>query len=407
MDKGFGTQIENKGQSKGKKAKKRNLTSIDEIQDSLLGYVDEVEDPRVQRTQKHKLTDILVIAILSIIAGGEGWEDMENYGTAKEEWLREFLELPNGIPSDDTFRRVFERIQPSSLEKCLNSWLMTLVGSLQGEIIPIDGKNLRGSYDRNLGQSALHLVTAWASQQRLVLGQVKVEDHSNEITAIPALLELLDVEGAIITLDAMGTQTKIIKQIREKKADYIVTLKANHPTLFSEVKQWFTEKRASNFEGIDHDYHSTVEKSHHRTEKRYVWAVPLQAFGGLYQQEQWDGLQTIVIVERIRHLWNETTHYIHFYLTSLPPDAQFLCHAIRTHWTIENRLHWTLDVTFAEDHCRIRSFHSPRNFALLRRLALNALNQETTLKRSLRQKRKRAAMNNNYMVTVLNAFCQA
>ena len=177
MAKGFGTQLENQGQSKEKKVKKRNLTSINEIQSSLLGYVEEVEDPRVQRTQKHKLTDILVIAILSIIAGGEGWEDMEEYGIAKEEWLRDFLELPNGIPSDDTFRRVFERIQPASLEKCLNSWLKTLMDSLQGEIIPIDGKNLRGSYDRNLGQSALHLVTAWASQQRLVLGQVKVEDH--------------------------------------------------------------------------------------------------------------------------------------------------------------------------------------------------------------------------------------
>jgi len=267
--------------------------------------------------RRAKLTDILVIAILAVIAGGEGWEDMENYGIAKEEWLRDFLELPNGIPSDDTFRRVFERIQPESLEKCLNSWLMTLVGSLQGEIIPIDGKNLRGSYDRNLRQSTLHLVTAWASQQRLVLGQVKVEDHSNEITAIPALLELLDVTGAIITLDAMGTQTKIVQQIRQKKADYIVTLKANHPTLFSEVKQWFSEKRTSNFEGIDHDYYSSVEKGHHRTEKRYVWAVPLPALGGLYQQEQWDGLQTIVIVERIRHLWNETTHEIQFYLTTI------------------------------------------------------------------------------------------
>ena len=195
MAKGFGTQLENQGQSKNKKAKQGSLTSINEIQSSLLGYVEKVEDPRVQRTQKHKLTDILAIAILSVIAGGEGWEDMEEYGIAKEEWLREFLELPNGIPSDDTFRRVFERIQPSSLEKCLNNWLKTLIGSLQGEIIPIDGKNLRGSYDRNLGQSALHLVTAWASQQRLVLGQVKVEDHSNEITAIPAHARTIRREG--------------------------------------------------------------------------------------------------------------------------------------------------------------------------------------------------------------------
>ena len=310
MAQSFDTQLEKPAKSPRKKPKKKPLASIQEIQDSLLSYVAQIKDPRVARTQKHKLTDILIIALLAVIGGGEGWED-------------------------------------------------------------------------------------------------KVEDHSNEITAIPALLELLDVQGAIITLDAMGTQTKIVQQIRQKNADYLVTLKANHPTLFSQVKQWFQEQRASHFRGINHDYYTSVEKGHHRTEKRYVWAVPITAFGGLYQQQLWDGLQTIVIVERIRHLWNETTHEIQFYLTSLPPDAQFLCRAIRTHWSIENQLHWTLDVTFAEDRCRIRSFHSPRNLALLRRLALNALNQETTLKRSLRQKRKQAAMNNHYMVTVLNAFCQA
>jgi predicted transposase YbfD/YdcC len=220
-------------------------------------------------------------------------------------------------------------------------------------------------------------------------------------------LELLDITGAIVTIDAMGTQTKIVQQIRAKKADYIVALKANHPTLFSQVKQWFQEKRASHFAEIEHDYYTSVEKGHHRTEKRYVWAIPLTAFGGLYQQQQWDGLQTIVIVERIRHLWNETTHEIQFYLTSVQADAQLLCHAIRTHWSIENQLHWTLDVTFNEDRSRIRSGHSPRNFAFLRRLALNALNQETTFKRSLRQKRKQAAMNDDYMMTVLNTFCQA
>jgi predicted transposase YbfD/YdcC len=398
MAKGFGSELQTQVKTQEKQLQKRPLASVKEIQDSLFGCVDEIQAPRVQRTQKHLFKDILIVAILAVIGGSEGWEDIENYGLAKQQWLKEFLELPNGIPSDDTFRRVFERIKPSALEQCLSQWLQSLVGSVEGE---------RGSYDRNQEQSALHLVTAWASKQRLVLGQVKVKDHSNEITAIPALLELLDITGAIITLDAMGTQTKIVQQIREKKADYLVALKGNHPTLFSQVKQWFNDKRANNFSEINHDYYTSVEKGHHRTEKRYVWAVPLSAIGGLYQQEQWDGLQTIVIVERFRHLWNETTHELQFYLTSVPPDAQLLCHAIRTHWSIENQLHWTLDVTFAEDRCRIRSFHSPRNFASLRRLALNALNQETTLKRSLRQKRKRAAMNNDYMMTVLNAFCQA
>ncbi|ACB52828.1 transposase [Crocosphaera subtropica ATCC 51142] len=403
MAKGFADQK----QSSKKKKEKGNIASIDEIQNNLLGYVKEIEDPRVQRSKKHLLKDVLAIAILAVIAGSQGWEDMENYGIAKQEWLSEFLELPHGIPSDDTFRRVFERIDPESLQKCLQKWVQSIMNSIQGEIIPIDGKTLRGSYDRNAGQCALYTVTAWASQQSLVLGQVKVENYSNEITAIPALLELLDITGSIITIDAMGTQTSIIQQICRQKADYIVTLKANHPTLFSQVKQWFTDTQNNGWDGIEHDYYKSVTKGHHRTEKRYVWAIPVAAMGELYQQQQWHGLQTIVVVERIRHLWNKTTHDIQFYLTSLPPNAQFLCHAIRTHWSIENNLHWTLDVTFSEDQCRIRSEYSPQNFALLRRLALNVLHQEKTFKRSLRQKMKQAAMNNNYMMTVLNSFCQA
>lgn len=196
-------------------------------------------------------------------------------------------------------------------------------------------------------------------------------------------------------------------QIRAQKADYIVTLKGNHPNLFAQVKQWFPHQRTTNFTDVNYDYHTSIEQGHHRTEKRHVWAIPLTAFGGLYQQEQWSGLQTIVVVERFRFLWNKTTHEIQFYLTSLPPHAQHLGQAIRTHWHIENQLHWTLDVTFNEDSSRIRAGYSPDNFALLRRIALNALNRETTLKRSLPQKRKRAAMNDQYMVTVLNAFCQA
>jgi len=312
------------------------LTSINEIQASLLTYLQDIPDPRVSRTQKHLLTDILVIAVLAVIAGAKGWEDMENYGLSKQSWLSEFLELPNGIPSDDTFRRVFERINPEVLSKVLSQWLPHLIGSLSGEIVPIDGKSLRGSYDRNQGIKALHLVTAWAGEQKLVLGQVKVEDKSNEITAIPALLELLDLQGAIITLDAMGTQTAIINHIQAKKADYIQ---------------------------FSYDYR--LEKGHHRLEKRWCWAVPLEAFGGLYQQAQWQGLQSIIMVKRVRHLWNKTTCEVQFYLSSLPADAQKIGNAIRKHWGIENQAHWILDVTFNEDQCRIRSGHSPRNGSLL------------------------------------------
>ena len=285
-------------------------------------------------------------------------------------------------------------------------WVGELIPTLEKEIIPIDGKCLRGSYDRNQGLKALHLVTAWAAKQCLTLGQIKVEDHSNEITAIPALLELIDIKGAIITIDAMGTQTEIVRLIRAKKADYVLTLKSNHPTLHSQVKDWFDVAIANKFEGIKVSHDRRVEKGHHRREKRLIWAVPLAEFGGLYKQEQWAGLQSIVMVERTRHLWNKVTHEVHFYLSSLPADAHVLGNAIRTHWGIENQVHWTLDVTFNEDKSRIRSCHAPRNFALLRRMALNALNLEKTLKRSLRQKSRRASMNNKYMMTVLQCFCQ-
>jgi predicted transposase YbfD/YdcC len=250
-------------------------------------------------------------------------------------------------------------------------------------------------------------VTAWASEQRLVLGQVKVEDHSNEITAIPALLELIDITGAIITIDAMGTQTEIVRLIRQKKADYVLALKSNHPTLYNQVKDWFNIAITQKFMGIEVSYDSRTEKEHHRIETRKVWAVSVASLGGLYKQEQWAGLRTIVMVERIRHLWNKTTREVHFYLSSLPVDASINGRVIRQHWSIENQMHWSLDVTFDEDKCRIRSLNSPQNFALVRRMALNAVNQETTLKRSLRQKRKRAAMNNDYMMQILKCFCQA
>jgi predicted transposase YbfD/YdcC len=288
-----------------------------------------------------------------------------------------------------------------------------------GEIIPIDGKTIRGSYDRNQGKSALHFISAWSSEQHLVLAQMKVEDKSNEITAIPALLELLDITGAIITIDAMGTQTEIAKKIIDKKADYVLALKANHPTLYSQVSEWFEIAQANNFQNIDVSYHKRIEKGHHRTEIREVWTVPVTAIGTLYQPKFWAGLQTLVMVVRVRHLWNKTTREVQFYLTSLHSDAQLIGLAIRKHWGIENEAHWTLDCTFAEDACPIRSFHSPQNFALLRRIALNALNREQSYKRSLRQKMKRTAMDNNYMLQVLsccfldstldssNSLCQA
>ena len=243
-------------------AKNAKLNPISQIQADLSSYFHDIKDPRVNRTKKHLLKDILVIAILAVIAGAEGWEDIENYGLSKQQWLSEFLELPHGIPSDDTFRRVFERLDSSALEAIFTRWIQELIPSLDKQIVPIDGKCLRGSYDREGGLKALHLVTAWAAGEKLTLGQVKVEDHSNEITAIPALLELIDIQGAVITIDAMGTQTEIVRLIRAKKADYVLALKTNHPTLHREVKNWFDKAIANNFEGIKFSHDRRVEKAH-------------------------------------------------------------------------------------------------------------------------------------------------
>lgn len=404
MSEGFETKSADTVKNTRRQPQSIEIADIGSIQQSLVEQLAEIKDPRVERTKKHQLTDILVIAILAIIAGAQGWEDIENYGISKQTWLEEFLALPNGIPSDDTFRRVFELIDPEALNRCFLKWVETLITLRVGEIIPIDGKTIRGSYDRNQGQSALHLISAWASEHSLVLAQVKVEDKSNEITAIPALFELLNITGAIITIDAMGTQTEIAKQIIAKKADYVLALKANHPTLYSQVKEWFEKAQAQQFRLIDVNYDKRIEKGHHRTEIREVWTVPVTAIDELYQPKLWAGLQSLAMVVRVRHLWNKTTRSVQFYLTSLNSDAQIIGRAIRQHWGIENEVHWTLDCTFAEDACRIRSFHSPQNFALLRRFALNALNCEQTYKRSLRQKMKRAAMDNNYMIQVLCCF---
>ena len=377
-----------------------NATTLTEKMESIFS---EIKDPRVKRKRVHLLTDILIIAILSVIAGARGWEDMENYGLSKYEWLEQFLKLPEGIPCADTFRRVFERINPQIFEQCFRRWVESIVETVGAQVIPIDGKTLKGSYDRAQGKTALHLVSAWSSQHRLVLGQVKVSEKSNEITAIPALLELLDIAGCIITIDAMGTQTAIASQIFQAKADYILALKANHPTLHIQVKDWFEQHLQGGFSGITHSYDQRVEKGHHRTEKRQIWCVPVSQLPPLHNQDDWAGLKCVVMVVRVRHLWNQTTREVQFYLTSLDCDASKLGQAIRLHWSVENGLHWTLDVTFNEDACRVRTGHAPQNLSLLRRIAINALNLEQSFQRSNRQKSNRAAMDNNYMLTILAA----
>ncbi len=389
MAKGFGKA--KKSQKNSTKPSSQPIASDSEqIQEQWAEHFENLDDPRGKQGVLHPFMSIVMIAILATIGGAKGWEDIEIYGVSHENWLSSFLKLPFGIPTADTYRRLFEKISPAALEQSFNSWLSSVVKELGAQVIPIDGKTVKGSYDRNGEQSALHLVSAWASENRLFLGQVKVEDKSNEITAIPALLELLDISGCIITIDAMGTQTEIAHRIQTQGADYVLALKANHPTLYQEVEQWFKNAQASDFEGIEHEIDVRVESGHHRREKRQVTAVSLDQMGDLYKQAQWSGLQTIVRVVRTRHLWNKTEKEVMFYLSSLPPDAQRLGKAIRQHWSIENQLHWVLDVTFGEDACRIRTGNTPENIALLKRWSINLLNRETSFKKSTRQKARRA-----------------
>ena len=385
--------------------RKKSIVSpqLQEISDQFFSHFRELKDPRVERTRDHKLIDIIAIAILAVISGASGWQGMEDYGYSKQQWLEQFLELPKGIPSDDTFRRVFERLDPHQFQQGFQSWVSSLAKLLGATVVSLDGKSQLGSYDREQQQSALQMVSAWASEHRLMLGQMKVDEKSNEITAIPALLELLDLSGCIITIDAMGTQKEIAQKIIDAQADYVLTLKGNHPTLYQQVSTWFAQAKTEELAGVDYNYDERVEAGHHRLETRRIWCVPVAQMGGLYQQDQWAGLQTLVMVERTRRLWNETTHQVQFYLSSLEADAVKIGRAIRQHWGIENQLHWTLDVTFGEDSSRVRQGHGPENLGLLRRLALNALNQEQSFKGSIASKRRRAGWNNDYLLQVLQA----
>lgn len=374
-------------------------SNVTDIAQSLHDCLALIQDHRSTRTLLHRLSDILTIAVLSVIAGGNGWEDMELYGLSKYDWLSTFLELPNGIPSPDTFRRVFEKIRPDEFERCFELWVLQVLNDLVPKLIAIDGKELRGSYNREAGTKSVHLVSAWSSESQLVLAQTKVSSKSNEITAIPILLDVLDIEGSIITIDAMGTQKKIADKIHKANGDYILSLKANHPTLFQDVKAWFDSQQTASLLPLPLEH--TTEAGHHRIEIRKYWAFSLSQLPPLHESAQWSGFQTVIAVERIRHLRTKTTHEIQFYLSSLSCNSSQIPRAIRQHWGVENSLHWVLDVTFNEDACRVRSLHAPHNLALLRRFALNILNCEHSFKGSLKQKSKRAAMDNRYMLTLL------
>ncbi len=360
-----------------------------------------VPDPRVERGKKHRLLDILFIAVCTIICGGESFTDMELFGKAKEAWLRKFLELPHGIPSHDTFGRVFSLLDPQAFGECFLRWAAALHEATQGEVIALDGKTLRHSFDAATGQAALHLVSAWASENGLVLGQLKVEGKSNEITALPALLKLLDIKGCVVTMDAMGCQKELAKQVIQQGGDYVLCLKGNQESLHAEVQYFFAEAQKMDWRDVPYRYQETVEKDHGRIEMRRCWMVEEAAIEWLAREGQWPGLASVAAIEAERRSGKKVTKETRYFISSLRGNVKQLAAAARKHWGIENSLYWVLDVTLNEDQSRIRKDHAPENMAMLRRLALNLIRKAKPQKVSVRGSIKKAGWDNSFLEAIL------
>jgi len=364
----------------------------------LKDHFAQLSDPRLGRAKRHELLDILMISVCAMLCGAETFVDMEDFGHCKLDWLKTWLALPHGIPSHDTFNRVFGLIDPVGFMDCFLSWTQSLRTVVAGELVALDGKTVRQSRAR--GHGPIHLVNVWAARNRLVLGQLKVADHSNEITALPSLLRVLELTGCVVSVDAMGCPKQVAKEIHEADADYVLALKGNQGNLHAEIKEFLDDAQARNFAGVAHQFVETLEKDHGRLETRRYWVT--EQIDWLADRSEWEALRSIGLVEAVREINGRASTERRYYLSSLPAQAEPFAAAVRGHWQIENSLHWVLDVQMGEDRCGVRNQNAAQNLAALRALCLNLLRRDQQFKVGVRGKQKAAGWSNDYLRSLLN-----
>lgn len=357
---------------------------------NVISFFDGLSDPRVDRTKKHLLKDIIGLTICAVLSGCDDWEEIELYGRLKQEWLRSFLLLPNGIPSHDTINRLFACLNPEELRDCFIEWVQSIAAISEGRVVSIDGKRLCNSGSGGK-KGFIHMVSAWCSGNNMVMGQVKTDEKSNEITAIPALLELLVLQGAIVTIDAMGCQTDIAEKIVKQQADYVLAVKQNQEHLYDDIREAFEQS-------ADTDVHTTIEKSHGRIEKRTCSVITDMDW--ISKQDKWENLHSIIRIQTQRTVTQngEVQTEQRFYISSLLSDAEHLNRVIRQHWNVENKLHWSLDVTFKEDLSTKQAGNAAENFSIITKIAINLLKNNTLKKTSIKKKRLLCGWDTDYLI---------